>query len=54
MLSKNKSYSIIGNIGSGKSSLLKILFGIYKPIQGDIIIHNRIHRNKTKNPDWRN
>ena len=50
---KNKSYAIIGNIGCGKSSFLKLLFGIYKPYKGDIIINNNIHRNLTINKNWR-
>lgn len=49
----NKSYALTGSIGSGKSSLLKLIFGIYKPIKGDIIINGKIHRNNTENPEWR-
>lgn len=35
-----KRYLLIGENGQGKSTLLKLIFGIYEPINGDILINN--------------
>ena len=37
---KNKIISIIGDNGIGKSTLLKLIFGIYKPENGKIYVDN--------------
>ena len=37
---KNKIISIIGDNGIGKSTLLKLIFGIYKPNNGKIYVEN--------------
>lgn len=44
-----KKYGIIGNSGSGKSSLMKLLIGIYKFESGDIFINNVSIKNINKN-----
>ena len=44
-----KKYGIIGNSGSGKSSLMKLLSGIYKIDNGKITINNNDIQNINKN-----
>jgi ABC-type multidrug transport system fused ATPase/permease subunit len=44
-----KKYGIIGNSGSGKSSLMKLLIGIYKIDNGKITINNIDIQNINKN-----
>ena len=44
-----KKYGIIGNSGSGKSSLMKLLIGIYKIDNGKITINNNDIQNINKN-----
>lgn len=36
---KNKMYAIIGENGCGKSTLIKLLLGLYKNYEGEILIH---------------
>ena len=39
--SKGKVLGIIGNSGSGKSSLIRIILGMIKPMSGEVIINNK-------------
>lgn len=38
---KGKSTALIGNIGAGKSTVIKLLLGLYKPFSGDLYIDGR-------------
>ena len=40
-LSKGKVYSIIGENGAGKSTIVKIMNGTYRQDKGDIYINNK-------------
>ena len=37
-INPNEKYAILGKIGSGKSTILKLILGLYKPQQGSILI----------------
>jgi len=39
-IEKNENIAIIGQIGSGKSTLVKLLLKFFEPSQGEILIHN--------------
>lgn len=41
----NKIYGILGKSGYGKSTLLKTIAGLLKPISGEVVIDNNIVRN---------
>jgi len=41
----NKIYGILGKSGHGKSTLLKTIAGLLKPISGEVVIDNNIVRN---------
>lgn len=41
----NKSLAIMGKNGSGKSTIIKLLMGLYSDYEGDILINNRNLRN---------
>ena len=49
-IEKNSSNAIIGNSGSGKSSIFKLLYRLYKPQEGNIYIDN-ININTMTNSD---
>lgn len=38
---KGKSTALIGNIGTGKSTVIKLLLGLYKPFSGDMYLDGR-------------
>ncbi|MDG5789830.1 energy-coupling factor transporter ATPase [Evansella sp. AB-P1] len=40
-LKKGELYALLGGNGSGKTTFLKLLSGIYKPQQGSITLHNK-------------
>lgn len=39
-LDREDNYVLLGENGSGKSSVIKLLFGLYQPLQGKICINN--------------
>lgn len=41
-VNKGEVMGIIGRNGSGKSTMLKVISGIYKPTEGNIIVHGNI------------
>lgn len=38
---RNSKFGIIGTTGSGKSTIAKLLMGIYRPVKGDILIDGK-------------
>ncbi|OHD19248.1 MAG: hypothetical protein A2086_02610 [Spirochaetes bacterium GWD1_27_9] len=51
---KGNKYVIIGKSGSGKSTILKLIMGIYKPNNGEILIDNKNYDNITMSVIWNN
>lgn len=50
VLRRESDYIILGDNASGKSTLFKILFGLYKPEKGEIYINNgQVDKNKKYN-----
>ena len=41
-IEKGETFAIIGSNGSGKSTLLKLLTGISRPTQGDVLVQGRV------------
>lgn len=49
----NKKYLISGESGKGKSTLIKIIFGLIEPNDGNLIINGNInYKNLSKNEIW--
>ncbi|HOO75935.1 MAG TPA: ABC transporter ATP-binding protein, partial [Tepiditoga sp.] len=44
-LKKNKSYAFVGANGAGKSTVIKLLLGIYEDYTGDILINGKNQKN---------
>lgn len=51
-LKKNEIIALMGPVGSGKSTVLKIIAGLYKPTNGKILIDN-IDLEQISPADWR-
>ena len=41
---KNSTIGIFGESGAGKTTLIKIILGILKPLSGEILINNKVER----------
>lgn len=52
-IQKNSVVGIIGETGCGKSTLVDILLGLYRPTEGEISLDNRVLNYKTMQ-SWRN
>lgn len=50
-LERGKTYAFVGENGAGKSTIIKLLLGIYKEYEGEIFI-NDIELRKTTSDDW--
>ena len=51
-LNLGKVTAIVGPSGSGKSSLVDLLIGLYEPNEGEIILNGRININKINLNSW--
>lgn len=40
-LEKDKIYGLVGESGAGKSSLMKVILGLFKPTSGDIFVNHK-------------
>lgn len=40
-LEKDKIYGLVGESGAGKSSLMKVILGLFKPTKGDIFVNHK-------------
>lgn len=49
---KGKSYAIVGNSGSGKSSLINLLTKFYQPDSGQVLINGHIDLNNISPSAW--
>ena len=43
-IKKNSTIGIFGESGAGKTTLIKIILGILKPLSGEILINNKVER----------
>lgn len=41
-IEKGDSFALVGSNGSGKSTMLKVISGIYKPTSGNLVVNGRI------------
>ncbi len=50
-LKNGNTYAFVGENGAGKSTIIKLLLGIYKDYEGEILINDMELRNQSAD-DW--
>lgn len=49
----NKKYALVGASGSGKTTIIKLILGLYKNYQGNILINDKINLADISISEWR-